>query len=359
MTRRLVALAVLLLGLVAAAAPPATPLEDLVAEADLIVWARVAAVERSQSEALPDRLTLEVAETLLGNPVPRLSTGFFSEAWDIATPAAGQSYLFFLRKAELGWFGVRPDAFRPAPQKEIAAQLVKVRKTPRSFLGGEQTRLLLAGLRYLKPQAGDQDRLLTLLNYPEGEVQVRAARALAPLEPKAALEWLFANWPAADNKRFLRFHQVVSEVLGKSLYAAIDTTEDRQRAIDLYRLAWWLSTPENRDKAIKMLPSIAAEAAGEDPGWAIEALSLYAPDLALEPLTQALTKADEEWTGRILALLEPILARPNAAVRRQLEGATGDRLRQALTAVSRRKYVAASLRAFLPAEARRLLKMLD
>jgi len=359
MIRRVLMLALLLLGLANAATPPATPLEDLVAEADLIVWARVAAVERSQSEALPDRLTLEVAETLLGSPVQKVTTGFFSEAWDITTPAAGQSYLFFLRKAELGWFGVRPDAFRPAPQKEIAASLAKVRKNPRLFLGGEQTRLLLAGLRYLKPQAGDQDRLLMLLNYPEGEVQLRAARALAPLEPKAALEWLFANWPAHDNKRFLRFHQIVSEVLGRSLYAAIDTTEDRQRAIELYRLAWWLGSPENREKAVKMLPTVAAEAAGEDPGWAIEALGLYPADLALEPLTQALAKADEEWTGRILALLEPILARPNAAVRRQLEGPTGDRLRQALTAVSRRKYAAASLRAFLPAEARRLLKMLD
>lgn len=357
MTRRLLTLALLLLlVLAAAAAPPATQLEELVAEADLIVWARVASVERSQSEALPDRLTLDVQEALLGSPGTRLNILFFSEAWDIPPPVVGQSYLFFLRKAELGWFGVRPDAFRPAAQREIAASLVKVRKNPRLFLGGEQLRLVLAGLRYLKPRPGDQDRLLTLLNYPEGEVQLRAARALAPLDSKASLEWLFANWPAADNKQFLRYHEVVTDVLGKTLYTRLDTAEERQQAIELYRIAWWLSSPELREKALKALPEVAAS---EDPGWAVEALALYPSELALEPLTQALTKADEESTGRILVLLEPILRKPNAAVRRQLDGATGDLLRQELTAVARRKYAAASLRAFLPAEARRLRKMLD
>lgn len=346
--------------LLVSAALRAEPLgsdEELITLADRVVVAQVIRVEPGQGREQPDKVVLEVQENLLGTGNKVLVVFYFGRLFDRAPPPAKSKTLAFLRRTDGGWFPVRLDGFRSLQERERMASLVAVRRTPHLFLGSSQTNLVLTALEFLKPKAEHRQKLLELLDHPDSRVAVKAAGRLAKLDPRTAGDWLFARWSPADSQQFLVIHRLVSELLGRSLYVVLDTPEDRQRAIELHRLAWWLASPEEQKKALRRLPEVADKLHTDESAWALEALALYPPSRIIGPLGDVLTELDEQQVGRGLAILSQSLLHPGLTS--VLAGPQGDKLRTALQTLKVKKFEEPSLRAFIPAEARRLLHRLE
>jgi len=189
----------------------------------------------------------------------------------------------------------------------------------------------------LTPVPQDRARLEELLNHPSFELRLQAAVTLGRLDREAALDWLFERWSLADTGRFIQVRRAVEALLGLQVTLPVHTPLQRRRAVEVYSLAADLSG-RHRDRALERLPGLSRAAATVSGAWALEALALYPPELALPGLAEALGNPDEAVVGRALALLEEALAHPGPGLRRVAASATGNTARARLAALSRRSF---------------------
>ena len=250
----LLGLALLLLTQPLLAQPDLGSDEELVRLSHRVVVAEVVGVKRGTHPQEPDRLQLRIVEDILGKGPNSLTVLFFGRVFERPSPKVGTRTLAFLRRSRQGWFPVRLDGLRPASQKERLVTLVAVRKTPEPFLSSSQDALLLQALEFLKPTRSHERKLRELLQHHNPKVQRKAASKLAVVDPRTAGDWLFAHWQVDDMDAFMEVHTAISSLLPKPLYVRVESTEQRRQAVELYRLAWWLASPLEREKALARLP---------------------------------------------------------------------------------------------------------
>lgn len=342
-------LAFLLLAVPAEAQVEAPTTESLVRRADAVAEAQVV-VRGGREGGRPLRFpVLEILDVLEGEPpdeVPLVLTDSFE-------PPVGEPAVWFLARGSRGWVPLGPAPFRPLEEADRVRALLTVRRDPRRYLEAEP-RLLGAALDLLQPRPEDRIRLVGLLGHGEAPIRLRAAAALGRLDRNAALRWLFARWPVDDPARFLEVRAVVASLLHLEIPVPLDNPADRRRAVELYRLAWELSS-QDRGRALQRLPVLRKAVAVEEGPWALEALALYPPEVALPGLADALRNPDEAVLGRALALLREDLRRPEPALRKALAGPAGSLLRNRLQALGRRTWSEPAVGRMVAADARDLL----
>lgn len=343
----------------AAAQPELGTDEELVRLSHRVVVAEVVSIQPGTHPQEPDRLQMRIVEDILGKGPSSLTVLFFGRVFDRPAPKVGTRTLAFLRRSQQGWFPVRLDGLRPAEQKERLVAVVAVRKTPELFLTSSQDALLLQALEFLKPGPKHQSKLRELLQHQNSKVRRKAASKLAKVDPRTAGNWLFANWTVDELDAFMEIHSAISSLLPRPIYVRVESTEQRRQAVELYRLAWWLASPLEREKALARLPEVEKAFKEGRQEWAMEAVALYDPVDCLPVLLNGLESLNEEHYGRALTILSESLAVPEPSIAKWLGGPEGERLRNLLFEWSVRRYEHPSLQAFVPVQARRALFLVD
>jgi len=308
-------------------------LESLVRRAHAVVEAQVVVREASHEGRTLRFAALEVLQVLSGSP-PREIPLQLSASFE---PPLHEPAVWFLVRGTRGWVPLGRDPSRDLQDADWIRTLLEVRREPRASLSGSNPTRLRAALVMLTPVPQDRARLEELLNHPSFELRLQAAVTLGRLDREAALDWLFERWSLADTGRFIQVRRAVEALLGLQVTLPVHTPLQRRRAVEVYRLAADLSG-RHRDRALERLPGLSRAAATGSGAWALEALALYPPELALPGLAEALGNPDEAVVGRALALLEEALAHPGPGLRRVAASATGNTARARLAALSRRSF---------------------
>jgi hypothetical protein len=309
------------------------PLESLVRRAHAVVEAQVVVREASHEGRTLRFPALEVLQVLLGNP-PREIPLQLSASFE---PPLHEPAVWFLVRGSRGWVPLGHDPSRELRDSDWIRTLLEVRAEPRAHLASQNPTRVRAALVLLTPGPQDRARLQELLLHPTFDLRLQAAVTWGRLDREAALDWLFESWTLGDAMRFAQVRRAVETLLGRRVALPVHTAWQRQRAVEVYRLAADL-TGVHRARALQRLPGLSRAAATGSGAWAVEALALYPPELALPGLAEALGNPEEAVVGRALALLEEALAHPGPALRRAAASAAGSTARARLAGLSRRTF---------------------
>lgn len=350
MLRRILLLVGLGIAMASAPAEAQQSVESLVRRAAAVAEAQVVVRTGQDGHRYP---ALEVLEVLDGEPPGEIPL-VLSETFE---PPVEEPALWFLARGARGWVPLGTEPYRSLRERDRVQALLDVRQDPRKALDSGESRLVKAGLALLQPREEDRLCLVGLMSHAEWQVRLGAAEALGRLDRAAAMAWLLKNWPTDEARRFAETRAVVAGLLRRDVPVPITSAADRVKAVELYRIAWELSSAD-RTRALARLPDLRRRAAAETGPWVVEALALYPADAAVEGLAEALRSPDESVVGRALELLRQALRKPDDALRRALAGPTGTLLRTRLAALPKRSWSDASVARVVATEARDLLARL-
>lgn len=325
------------------------PLESLIRRAHAVVEAQVVLRESPREGHTLRFPALEVLKVLAGTPpseIPlQLSASF--------EPPLREPAIWFLVQGQRGWVPLGHQPFRDLQEADWIQVLLEVQRAPRAHLAGGDPKRMRAALVMLRPGPQDRARLEELLGHPSFELRLQAAVTLGRMDREAALDWLFEHWSLEDPRRFAQVRRGIEQVLGRQLALPVHTQLQRRQAVEVYRLAADL-TGLHRARALERLPGLNQAVAGRSGSWALEALALYPPELALPGLAEALRNPDEAVVGRALALLDAALESPGPELRRAAAAPAGTLVRTRLAALAGRTWSTPEVGRVVLGEARRL-----
>jgi len=290
---------------------------------------------------------------LSGNP-PREIPLQLSASFE---PPLHQPAVWFLVRGTRGWVPLSQDPARDIEDSDWIRTLLEVRREPRAHLASKNPTRVRAALVLLTPGPQDRARLQELLGHPAFDLRLQAAVTWGRLDREAALDWLFERWTLADAGRFAQVRRAVETLLGRRVALPVHTALQRRRAVEVYRLAADLSGV-HRARALERLSALTRAAATDSGAWALEALALYPPELALPGIAEALGNPEEAVVGRALALLEEALANPGPGLRRAAASAAGSAMRARLAGLNRRAFSTPEVEEMVRSQAAKLMARL-